>query len=162
MTNEQHNKYLGIAFLIHGGFQLLITLLMVVVFGSAVAVMPNQPDGPPPAFFMIIFTFVVLFQSIFALPSFVAAYAVLKRKSWARIASIIAAVLSAMSVPIGTATCVYALWFFLGENWKEIYQPASVGGAHGQLSGHDAAEWTTNQSREATRQRVPPPPPDWR
>lgn len=168
MTNEQHNKYLGIAFLAHGGFQLLMMLLMVTMFGGAMMLIPNQPGRaePPRAFFLIIIGFVALVQSVFATPSFVAAYALLKRKSWARLSAIIAAVMSAMNVPIGTAVCVYALWFFCGENWKEIYQPALInaGGARPHLSGQaDAAAWTVNQNREPSRDYAPPPPPpDWR
>ena len=64
----------------------------------------------------------VVFQSVFTGPAVVAAYALLKRKPWARIASIIAGVVSAMSVPFGTAACVYALWFFFSENWKSVYE----------------------------------------
>ncbi|MDT7603154.1 MAG: hypothetical protein QOF61_1151, partial [Acidobacteriota bacterium] len=127
---------------------------------------PNQPGRPEPprAMFLVFAVFFFVIQSIFALPSFVAAYAVLKRKSWARISGIVAAVLSAMSVPVGTAACIYALWFFFGENWKEVYEPASYqGGARAQLSGAgDAATWTVNQHSEASRNYAPPPPPDWR
>ncbi|MDT7540385.1 MAG: hypothetical protein QOE33_289 [Acidobacteriota bacterium] len=162
MTNEQHNKFIGIAFLVHGGFQMLMALLMALMFGSFALMIPNQPgrEGPPRLFFLAIMVFVVVIQSIFATPSFVAGYAVLKRKSWARLSSIIAAVFSAMNVPIGTAVCVYALWFFFGENWKEIYQ-TTPGGARAELP-NDATAWA-NQPWEARRgERVPPTPPDWR
>jgi hypothetical protein len=168
MTNEQHNKYLGVAFLAHGGLQLLIMLLMVIMFGGFMMLIPNQPgrSEPPRAFFLVVIGFVALVQSIFAAPSFVAAYALLKRKSWARLSVIIAAVLSAMNVPIGTAVCVYALWFFFGENWKEVYQPALAhpGGARSQLPGQaDAPAWSVNQSHEPSKDYAPPPPPpDWR
>jgi hypothetical protein len=166
MTNEQHNKFVGYAFLAHGGFQVLMGLLFGLMFGSFIALIPNQPHGPEPprAFFFIIMSFVIVIQSLFALPSFIAAYAVLKRKSWARIMGIIAAVFSAMSVPVGTAACVYALWFFFGENWKEVYEPAiNQGGARAQLSGAgETATWTVNQGRDASRTYAPPPPPDWR
>ncbi|MGB7208817.1 MAG: hypothetical protein WBD27_09185 [Pyrinomonadaceae bacterium] len=63
---------------------------------------------------------------VFPTPSFIAAYGLLKRKSWARIASIIARVLSSMSVPIGTAACVYALWFFFGDQWKTVYPQSDI------------------------------------
>jgi hypothetical protein len=166
MTNEQHNKFVGFAFLAHGGFQMFMGLLIALMFGSFIALIPNQPGrpAPPTGFFYVIMTFVVMIQTIFALPSFVAAYAVLKRKSWARLSGIVAAVLSAMSVPVGTAACIYALWFFFGENWKEVYEPASLrGSARSQLPGaSDPATWTVNQHQEASRSYAPPPPPDWR
>jgi hypothetical protein len=168
MTNEQHNKYLGIAFLAHGGFQLLILLLMVAMFGGFMMLIPNQPGRPEPprALILVIIGFVAMVQSIFAAPSLIAGYALLKRKSWARLSAIIAAVLSAMNVPIGTAVCVYALWFFFGDNWKEVYQPAltSASTARAHLPGQtDAAAWAVNQSREPSKDYAPPPPPpDWR
>jgi hypothetical protein len=166
MTNEQHNKFVGIAFLAHGGFQILMGLAFSIMFGSFMALIPSQPGRPEPprAMFLVIALFVLIIQSVFALPSFVAGYAVLKRKSWARISGIIAAVFAAMSVPVGTAACIYALWFFFGENWKSVYEPATaMGGARSQLSGADAAApWTVNQQRESSKSYAPPPPPDWR
>ncbi|MFL6229921.1 MAG: hypothetical protein ACJ741_14200 [Pyrinomonadaceae bacterium] len=168
MTNEQHNKLVGVGFLIHGGFQLLMGLLIALMFGSFMTLIPNDPGrpGPPKGFFLIFASFFFIIQAVFALPSFVAAFAVLKHKSWARLSGIIAAVVSAMNFPIGTAVCVYALWFFFGENWKEVYEPASMpGGARAQLrsSAGDAAAWTVNQRQETTAQKyAPPPPPDWR
>jgi hypothetical protein len=161
MTNEQHNKLVGIGFLVHGGFQLLMGLLFALMFGSFAALIPNEPGqpAPPRGFFLIFAGFFFIIQAIFAVPSFVAAFAVLKRKSWARLSAIIAAVVSAMNVPIGTAVCVYALWFFFGENWKEVYQPA-MSGARAELP-NDATAWA-NQPWEAKHERVPPTPPDWR
>ena len=117
MTNEQHNKLIGVGFLVHGGLQLLFMLLMATMFGSVMLMIQQDAHahgGPPPFFFVPFIGFIVVFQSFFTIPAFVAAYALLKRKAWARVAAIIAAVLSAMSVPVGTAVCVYALWFFFG------------------------------------------------
>lgn len=164
MTNEQHNKLVGIGFLVYGGFHLLMGLLMALMFGSFMAMIPNEPGRPgvPRAFFLVVAMFILIVQSVFALPSFVAAFAVLKRKSWARLCAIIAAVISAMSFPIGTAVCVHALWFFFGENWKSVYETGTTS-ARAQLS-NDATAWA-NQPWETRRddQRVPPqPPPDWR
>lgn len=68
-----------------------------------------------------------LFQAMFAVPAFVAAFALFKKRPWARTASIVAAALAAMNVPVGTLACVYAFWFFLGENWKNVYQQPTDG-----------------------------------
>jgi hypothetical protein len=162
MTNEQHNKFVGIAFLAHAGFQMLLGLLFAFMFGGFMFMIPDVPgkEAPPRALFLVLASFFFVFQAIFAVPSFVAAYAVLKRKTWARIAGIVAAAISAMNVPVGTAACVYALWFFCGDNWKSVYQ-TELGGERAQLP-HDSTAWA-NQPWEARReQRVPPTPPDWR
>lgn len=125
---------------------------------------PGKPE-PPREFFGIMIAFMTFFQLAFTVPSIVAAYALLKRKSWARLASIIGGVVAAMSVPFGTAACVYSLWFFLGDNWKEIYpekseqfrsdRPQLAYGVESQR----AAYRTEDSDREKVRTYEPP---DWR
>ncbi|MBA2503337.1 MAG: hypothetical protein H0V27_10690 [Pyrinomonadaceae bacterium] len=117
MTNEEHNKYLGISFLVHGGFQLLIMLAMLLMFYFFFSSMPGQPGqpGPAPGFFLLMFGFMSAFQLAFTAPSFVAGYALLKRKPWSKVARIVGAVLAGMNFPIEAAVCVYALWFNLGR-----------------------------------------------
>ena len=72
-----------------------------------------------------------------------------------------------MNVPIGTAACVYSLWFFLGESWKEVYPEAAS--EQDQKKGvaqlpHDRetrwAGYQTDDQGEVTFKRVEPP--DWR
>ena len=65
--------------------------------------------------------FIVLIQLLFVVPSLVAGYALMKRKRWARIAAIISAVLAGANFPIGTAVCVYAIWFLTSESGKSMY-----------------------------------------
>ena len=166
MTNEQHNKYLAYTFFGHAGFQMLMLLFMAAIF-SIVFFIPEEPGKPEPPreFFAIMIAFVSVFYLIFTLPSVVAGYALLKRKSWARLASIIAGVVSAMNVPVGTAACVYSLWFFLGDNWKEIYQEKADQfredrrqipyGAESQQAAYEAEQ----RQKEAFNMHEPP---DWR
>lgn len=167
MTNEQHNTYLAYAFLGHAAFQLMMLLFMAVMFSFIffIPVDPGKPE-PPREIFGIMIVVMTFFQLAFTTPSIVAAYALLKRKSWARLASIIGAVVAAMSVPFGTAACVYALWFFLGDNWKSIYpdqnddiareRPQIAYGVESQRAAYEA-----DDRREEERVRTYEPP-DWR
>lgn len=169
MTNEQHNHYISWAFIAHGAFQMLMALLMLAIL-LMFFFLPDNPDpggGPPLVFMSIIFGFVFIFQVAFALPSFIAAYGLRNKKNWARMASIVASVLAAMNVPIGTAACVYALWFFLGDNWKEIYPETAFRkdekGKTPQFPEDRETRWTgyhTNEKGEVTFKPVDPP--DWR
>ena len=161
MTNEEHNKYIALAFIAHGSFQLLMTIFMVAMFYFifSVGTRPGEP-GPPMEFFGFLFGIMFLVQMVFTTPSFVAAYGLLKRKSWARIASIVAGILSSMSVPIGTAACVYALWFFFGDQWKTVY-PQSDFNQH-QLS-YGESQWdgqVMDEEGEVVFRHQDPP--DWR
>jgi hypothetical protein len=138
-------------------------LLFVMVFFLAFAFMPGQP-GAPLALFGIMALFFGIFYIAFAMPSVIAGYGLLKKKSWARIWSIIAAVVSAMNVPIGTAAAVYALWFFFGDQWKEVYEAGSYPNdnsrkqiAYGYESQRAAYEEEERQPQFRTFD-----PPDWR
>jgi len=161
MTNEQHNKFIGIAFLVHGIVYLLASIAIIAIFILVFALSSRAPedDGPNQIVFVFfaIAVFVQLF--IFVAPSFVAAYGLLNRKSWARIAAIIAGVVSAMNVPIGTAACIYALWFFFGENWKTVYPEAGGLPRRELQSGYES---TRSAKDEFNFENAPTTPPDWR
>ncbi len=162
MTDEQHNKNIAYSFLAHAGFQLLMLIMISIMF---VMMFPGGGPGPPRRFLAFMIGFMTVFQLMFAAPSVIAAYGLLKQKSWARIASIVAAVVSAMNVPIGTAACVYSLWFFLGDNWKSVYpenaseprQPPSqlTYGAESQRAAYEAEANTEHTFNTYD-------PPDWR
>lgn len=155
MTDEQHNKYIAYAFLGYAGFQILMTLFIVAVW-SLVLFAPDSPF--PSGVFAAMIGIMVIFQSVFTAPAIVAAYALLKRKPWARMASIIAGIVSAMSVPFGTAACVYALWFFFSDNWKTVYQE---GRDPNLIARGDEAKFEGTYSSESERFSAYQPP-DWR
>ena len=139
MTPEDHNKLLGWG---HIGYGILFSLIGLA-FGCLMffvgSLARNDPHPPPTMFFPIIGIFVALFYGLLSIPSIIAGYALLKRKSWAKIAGIIAGVLSAMSFPLGTAVCVYTLWFLFSEPGKKLYD--------------NPREYAWNNSTN---------PPDWR
>ncbi len=164
MTNEEHNKYIAWAFLANGLFQ---SAILVFVFGLLAVMFAVEPPGGdfPAGFFAAIFAFVGFINLIFLSPNFVAAYALMKRKPWARIASIVAAALSAMNVPLGTLAAVYSLWFFCGENWKSVY-PETAGSGNppfSQLPAVGETKWEGySKDEEGAYVYRTPPPPDWR
>jgi len=95
----------------------------------------------------------------------VAAWALLKKKPWARVAGIVGAVVSAMSVPFGTAACVYALWFFLGEHWKEVYEtpsPTSRASLSGSINLDDTKWSGIRTGPDGDIVAEPVQKPDWR
>lgn len=164
MTNQEHNKYIAWVFLVNGSFQLLM-LLFVFVILTAMFAFGDPANGDFPASLMaMIFGVVGFINLIFLSPNFIAAYALLKRKPWARVASIIAAVMSAMNVPIGTAACVYSLWFFFGDQWKMLYpQDSAENVEQRQIQYGVESKWDGHQLSEngeiVYRHQDPP---DWR
>ena len=164
MTNEEHNKYIAWSFLANGIFQ---SVMLVFVFVFLYYWLQYGPGGGdlPAGFFAVVFGFAGIINLIFLSPNFVAAYALLKRKPWARIASIVAAALSTMNVPLGTLAAVYSLWFFCGDQWKSIYPQTAEGSPSdpSKLTSAASAEYDgyTRDEAGAYVYRTPPPP-DWR
>ena len=164
MTSEQHNKYLGISFFIYSGFQAFFLLLMLAWFYFISSGLPNPPGDPAPPieFFGFFFAFMTIFQLIFTAPAVVAGWAVLTKKKWARMASIVGAVMSSMSFPIGTAVCVYALWFFLGDKWKEVYEAPFYSSQFPAAGLNDADAWDPAFEEKVRQPEYQPKPGDWR
>jgi hypothetical protein len=158
LTPEQHNKYLGISHLVYGGLFCFLMLGMLGFMAVMFRAIPNGPNGPPAFFFTFMFVFLGFFYGAITVPSFIAGYGLLKRKKWAKTASIIAGVLSGMSFPMGTAVCVYTFWFLFSEPGKTLYdKPAYALPAARQ-------EWTAEGTRAQKEPQYVPPttPPNWR
>lgn len=159
MTPTSHNKILGIMHLAYAGLTALlmaaISILMLLVISSVEA--GNKGEPLPDGFlaFVIIVVFAVtLFQIT---PSVLAGYALLKRKRWAKTMGIIAAIIAGLNFPLGSALCVYTLWFLFGESGRFLYHKAAYALPPGDAS------WARTASRELEREYVPPSaPPDWR
>jgi len=155
LTPEQHNKYLSWA---HLGYAAITSLFMLLMMGFMGAMLRTDPNGPPAGFIGFMVLFMGVMFSAMIIPSFVAAYALRKRKRWAKIASIIAGVMAAMQAPFGTAVCVYTFWFLFSEPGKSLYDNPQR-----MLPEARQAAWPVNKTAAKEEQYVPPPsPPDWR
>jgi len=164
MTPQEHNKALGIANLIYGGVHLLMMGFMLAFMSLIFGAIMSDPRGtaPPPAFFGFFIWFICLFQLLFSVPSFVAGYALLKRKPWAKVAAIISGVVSAMSFPIGTAVCVYTFWFLFSEPGKMLYDKSMAANALPPPPPYWEAVNAQPYEQKPYEYVPPPTPPDWR
>lgn len=164
MTNEDHNRYLGYSFLGYAALHLFSIAAMFGMMFFFFTSLPAQPgrDMPPWPFPALVFGFIALFSLFFTVPPAVAAYGLLKHKSWSRIAGIVAGVLAGMSFPVGTAICVYALWFLLGSG-RDLYEASRGTIANPALSSGSDTNWVREnretKEEEWARRAVPP---DWR
>jgi hypothetical protein len=164
MTPQDHNKVIGIMHLIWGGFNALTLLILVPFFLLFMGVIGSAPDAPPGmgiffGFFGLLMAFIAL---VFGIPPVVAGYAMLKRKSWARVAGVISACLCGFSFPFGTALCVYSLWFLFSEG-ENFYRAPDAGVWRGSLRDANTFDWQTRSASDARQKTdAPPQPPDWR
>jgi hypothetical protein len=160
LTATSHNRILGILHLAYGG---LISLLMIafsifmLVMMGIIATNNNRGDLIEGGIFALVMIFVVAINLLLITPSFLAGYALLKRKRWAKTMGMIAAIAAGLNFPLGSALCVYTLWFLFGESGRFLYHKAAYA-----LPPGDAL-WARTASREPERAYVPPSaPPDWR
>jgi len=160
LTPEQHNKYLGYAHIAYAGFFMVIMLFILVVIG--VMMLASSGQTAPLLITMSIWVFIALFYAALIVPSFIAGYGLLKRKKWARTASIISAVLAAMQFPIGTAVCVYTFWFLFSEPGKAMFERGTYALPAGNQNWANQS-WNYDARRQRDVQYDPPQsPPDWR
>jgi hypothetical protein len=167
MTPQDHNKVIGIMHLIWGGFNALMMFFIVPIMLALLGVIGRDPSTPPEAraVFGLVALFTVVFTLVFSVPPLLAGYALLKRKSWARVAGIVAACFTALSMPFGTALTVYTLWFLCGQQGEQFYRKSGYEGWRPSLRDGSAFDWEAQRAYEARRrgEYVPPPqPPDWR
>ncbi len=156
MKATSHNKILGILHLAYGGLAALLMIGASVLMIGVIAIKSNSGKSIPVGI-LALMIFVVALSLLLITPSFLAGYAFLKRKPWAKTMGIIAAMVAGLSFPLGTALCVYTLWFLFGESGRFLYHKAAYALPPGDTS------WTRAVSREAEREYVPPSaPPDWR
>jgi hypothetical protein len=168
MTPADHNKVIGVMHLVYGGFFTLIAFLLLFIFGGLAAMVAaagaSDPDAPPAFFFGLIAFFIFVVYLVLSLPSLIAGYAMLKRKQWAKVAGVVAAVLATVSFPFGTALCVYTLWFLLGDAGKALesgHGDNAWRGSLGQGQRYGDYAQTSGHEREPAY-RPPAEPPDWR
>jgi hypothetical protein len=161
-TPEQHNKYIAYSNIAYGSLMAAFGLLMLVILWGMMAL---PPGGPPVGVLIFFSLFVLLVYSVMIVPSFIASWALLKRKKWARTASIVAAVVAASNFPIGTAVCVYTFWFLFSDQGKYFFDQTS-NSSYALPPGRQTwanENWQHDQQRQReSSYQPPPPPPDWR
>jgi hypothetical protein len=167
-TTEEHNKYLAHSHLGYAAFQLLMMLMMLgfsfIIFG---VIATGDAKGDFPAGLVALIMIIAsLFQLIFTAPSAIAGFGLLKKRPWAKTWSIVAGVMAAMSFPLGTAVCIYTIWFLFSDAGKDFYSGTLAGGGsrsnyylNEQRDDNDASRWTAGRRTEY----VPPREmPNWR
>jgi hypothetical protein len=160
MTPEEHNKYVGIANLAYGVIHVMLLIVMGAFFMAMMRVIARDMGGsevPPASFFGGIMVFAVAINFLLAIPSFIAGYAFLKRKPWAKMAGIVAAVLMAFRVPIGTAVSIYTFWFLFSTPGKILYEGLSQA-----LPPAPPVDWSAADKSRREQEYSGRTPPDWR
>jgi len=141
MTAQDHNKLIGIFFLIQGGLMIFAGVIVALIYGGMGAFMFTSAPEPEArtvgGIFVVAGIVVAIFIALFSIFFLVTGWKIYKGAHSGRVLGIIASILCLSSFPLGTALGVYGLWFFFGDQGKLFYE----GGT--------------------SRQYSPPPPNSW-
>jgi len=98
-----------------GALYLLIALLIFAFFGVIGGVVAANGELGAGSLIGFIAAFVGIFLAALGLPSIIAGWGLFLGKEWARVLTIVLAILHLPNVPIGTALGVYSLWVLLAD-----------------------------------------------
>ena len=116
---DRHATVLGALFLGLGLMGLIGMFAVFMVFGIGSVVLgtvaAHEPDVPGflallPAGFGL---FICASIALGAIPSLIAGYGLLLRRSWGRVWALIAGIVNLPSFPAGTGVGIYAIWVYL-------------------------------------------------
>ena len=114
---EQHIKILGWLYIVSGALGMVIGVVVFLVMGIAGAASGEAGAALAAGGIGI---FVALLIAVMCLPSIIAGWGLLKRKSWSRMLAIVLGALSLLSIPVGTALGVYTIWALTKPESQEL------------------------------------------
>ena len=165
MTIEEHKRLLGILHVVYGATHGLLAFVFLIAFGvPAALIVGNAPGGggAPLVFVLVALLLGLLFATLFMIPPFVAGYGLLKRKAWARMASLVASVFEVLNFPMGSALAAYNFWLLFGQSTRPGFEN-QTGATYGVLGGAPPQTASDVFGSKRETEYVPPRvPPDWR
>jgi len=128
-----HVKILGILWIVYSAFRILTGIWTLAITRYILPTMSDLfPKGENPLPFSLmdmlhgIYAFSFAYSVVMGAIGLVAAWALLQRKSWGRVAAIVIAVISAISIPFGTAIAVYTFVVLLASDAEQNYRRLTV------------------------------------
>jgi hypothetical protein len=104
---QQHITVLGWLYIVFGALGLLAALFILLVMGGTGML---AGDAQSAALLSGIGLFIAVIVAILSVPSIIAGWGLLKRKSWSRLLAIVIGALNILNFPIGTAVGIYTIW----------------------------------------------------
>ena len=121
---EQHIKVVSVLFIILGILGVVVAVAFMLLGAGTVTTILSQDDSNEArvgaAWAGGCITFIAALFGLMSIPSIIAGWGLSQRKSWARILTIILAILSLPQFPVGTAIGVYALVIMFNEETRRI------------------------------------------
>jgi len=109
---DKHITVIAVLFLVFGFLGLMAAaIVFIAVTGGGLL------SGDPEALFITstVATAIAGFLGLTSLPEIIAGFALLARKKWSRLVSLIVAALGLLKFPIGTLVGIYVIWVMLQD-----------------------------------------------
>jgi len=128
---ETHVKVLGVLHIVLGALGVLLAVVLLLAFGSAIGIVGTTADGEEAALAIPLIgtagSALVIFILALSIPGIVVGVGLLKFRPWARIVGIVLSALSLINIPIGTVAGIYGLWVLLTKETERLFAaPASL------------------------------------
>jgi zinc transporter ZupT len=120
MNPQDHNKTLGIIYSFGGGALVVAAIVMLINLSSQerTSTQPHFNRSFPDDSFLQIMIPIALLFAIILLST---AYGLFRKRRWARISTLILAVVFVWLFPLGTILAAYSWWFMQSEGGKQLY-----------------------------------------
>lgn len=115
---ETHISILGWIYIIGNAFLLMMGGLAFLFF---LGIGLFSGDMEAAGILMVVGLTGMVFFVALAIPGIIAGYGLLKRKSWARVLTMVLGILNLFSFPVGTAVGVYTLWVLFQEDANDFF-----------------------------------------
>jgi len=129
---EKHVQTLGILHIVYSSFGLLAGMVLFFLFmglGTFIGSLPDTP-GPVnegvPALLFVIGLVIVTILFLFSIPGIIGGIAILNRKEWGRILTLIIGFLDLLSIPFGTALGIYTIWVLMNDQTIALFRKPEV------------------------------------
>jgi hypothetical protein len=114
---SDHIHLLGIIFVVWGSLSVLLGLCIFLFF-TGIGILSG--DGEAIAALTILATITSAYSVVTGMAEILAGWGLLKKMSWARVLTIVMAIINVISFPFGTALGVYAMWVLFKVESKEV------------------------------------------
>ena len=118
---ERHLNLIGILWIVMGGLSLLFGLMgFILLFG--ISFIPDM-GREAPFILRTVGSVAIFFFALFGIPKIVAGVALLKKKEWGRILTLIVSFISLLNIPLGTALGIYSIVILMKEESVQYFKP---------------------------------------
>ncbi len=119
-------KHVTLIAAFHIGYAILGVLFGIFFWVLFTAIGVKTGDAEAMAILGFIGRFIFIFAFVFAVPGVIGGVALLKRRPWGRIWTLVLSVILLLDIPLGTALGIYSIWVLVQDETKQLFASEST------------------------------------